>query len=228
MNQKIRSILLMTALALCWPYTADGADEGDWIKKGASNVILDNLYSEEKATPMLVVMPDGFTNEPGQPKRNPSATPEERLKATVAFEQDLLKDVIPFIEGNYSVLADSDHRALAGLSMGGGQTRWIGPPHSDVFAFLGIFSAGPRPSAIGTPPDVTANYPNADTLNKRLRLFWVSCGNKDVGFEGAKQYSETLTEKKIKHVWHQNTGAHEWPVWKNDLYLIAQRLFKVE
>lgn len=205
-----------------------GDDEVDWNKKGAANVIMDNLYSEKKATPMLVVMPYGFTNKPGEPTRKPNATPEERLRAFVAFEQDLLKDVIPFIESKYSVIADSDHRALAGLSMGGGQTMRIGPPHSDLFAYLGVFSAGFRPSTTGAQPDATADYPASDTLNARLKLFWVSCGDKDAGFEGAKKFSETLTEKKIKHVWHLDTGAHEWPVWKNDLYLLAQRLFKAE
>ena len=203
-----------------------GDDETGWTKKGAANIILDNLYAEQKAAPMIVVMPNGFTNAPGQPARNPNATPEERQKAAGGFENDLLKDIIPFIDSHYPTIPDRDHRALCGLSMGGGQTTRIGPPHSDTFAWLGVFSAGVgnRPGG----PDPLASYPDADTLNSHLKLFWVSCGDKDRGLAGAKKLDETLTEKKIKHVWHQDAGAHEWPVWKNDLYLVAQRLFKQE
>lgn len=210
-----------------------GDDETGWTQKGSANVILDNLYADKKATPMIVVMPYGFTNAPGTPTRNPSATPEERQKAAGLFEQDLLGDVIPLIDSKYPTIADAAHRALAGLSMGGGQTMRIGPKHSDTFAYLGVFSAGlggRRPtSSTATPvppPDATASYPNADTLNANLKLFWVSCGDKDPGLAGAKKLDEVLTEKKINHMWHQDTGAHEWPVWKNDLYLFAQRLFR--
>jgi enterochelin esterase-like enzyme len=203
-----------------------GDDETGWIQKGAANVIMDNLYAEHKAVPMIVVMPYGFTNKPGEPTRNPNATPEERRKAASKFEEDLLGDVIPFIESHYSVLADQKHRALAGLSMGGGQTTRIGPTHPETFAWLGVFSAGIRRPTDGRDNDPTATYPDASKLNSALKLFWVSCGDKDQGLEGAKRLDQVLTEKKIDHVWHQDTGAHEWPVWKNDLYLVAQRLFK--
>jgi enterochelin esterase-like enzyme len=204
-----------------------GDDETGWTQKGSANVILDNLFADKKATPTIVAMPYGFTNAPGTPTRNPSATPEERQKAAGAFERDLLTDVIPFMDSHFRTIADREHRALAGLSMGGGQTMRIGPLHSDTFAYLGVFSAGlggrrgPEPGR----PDATASYPDAETLNANLKLFWVSCGDKDPGLAGAKKLDEVLTEKKIKHVWHEDTGAHEWPVWKNDLYLFAQRLF---
>src|SRR6185437_11209787 len=99
-----------------------GDDEIGWVKKGSANVILDNLYADAKARPMIVVMPYGFTNRPGEPTRKPNATPEERRAAAEAFQKDLLNDVIPFIDSHYPTIADPDHRALAGLSMGGGQT----------------------------------------------------------------------------------------------------------
>ena len=211
-----------------------GDDETGWTQKGSANVILDNLRADKKATPMIVVMPYGFTNAPGTPTRNPNATLEERQKAAGLFEQDLLGDVIPLIDGKYPTIADAAHRALAGLSMGGGQTMRIGPKHSDTFAYLGVFSAGlggrraTSPTPTPAPPDATASYPDADTLNANLKLFWVSCGDTDPGLAGAKKLDEVLTEKKINHTWHQDTGAHEWPVWKNDLYLFAQRLFHKE
>src|SRR5258708_4967334 len=116
-----------------------GDDQTGWVVKGSANTIMDNLYADGKALPMIVVMPYGFTNKPGEPARNPKATPEERRKMAGQFEHDLLEDVIPFVESHYPVIADAKHRALAGLSMGGGQTMRIGPPHSDTFAWLGVF-----------------------------------------------------------------------------------------
>lgn len=203
-----------------------GDDETGWVKKGSANVILDNLYAEGKLKPMIVVMPFGFTTKPGEPTRNPNLTPEERRKMAAKFEEDLLQDVIPFTEAHYPVQADQSHRALAGLSMGGGQTMRIGPNHADTFAYLGVFSAGIRLQADGMPPEFLATYPAADKLNSALKLFWVSIGDKDQGLESAKKFTEFLKGKNINYVWHQDTGAHEWPVWENDLYLVSQKLFK--
>jgi enterochelin esterase-like enzyme len=203
-----------------------GDNETGWVQKGSANVIMDNLYADGKAVRMIVVMPFGFTTHPGEPTRNPNATPEDRLKAAADWQKDLLTDVIPFIESHYPVIADQAHRGLAGLSMGGAQTIRIGPTHPDIFAYLGVFSAGIRRPTNPGEPDPTAAYPDAQTLNSHLKLFWISCGDKDRGLEGAKKLDEILTEKKVKHVWHEDSGGHEWPVWKNDLYLVAQRLFK--
>ena len=203
-----------------------GDDETGWVQKGAANVILDNLYADKKAAPMIVVMPYGFANPPGKPSPARGATPEARQKAAAGFEQDLLTDVVPYVEAHYGVIADANHRALAGLSMGGGQTLRIGPKHCAQFAYLGVFSAGfgRRP---GSQADPAAGYPDTKTLNSSLKLFWISCGDRDGGLEGAKKLDQLLTEKKVKHVWHQDTGGHEWSVWKNDLYLVAQQLFKL-
>ncbi len=203
-----------------------GDDETGWLQKGSANVILDNLYADKKAESMIVVMPNGFARRPGETAPGRGATPEERRQAANKFEQDLLQDIIPFIESHYPVIADQNKRALAGLSMGGGQTMRIGPAHPDGFAYLGGFSAGIRRQADGSQPDVTANYPDAEKLNSALKLFWVSCGDRDGGLEGAMSYDKILTEKKVNHVWHQDSGAHEWPVWKNDLFLMAQKLFR--
>lgn len=202
-----------------------GDDETGWVQKGSANVIMDNLYADHKAEPMIVVMPYGYATRPGENPRKPNATPEERRAAAEGFRKDLLEDVIPFVDSHFPTIADRDHRALAGLSMGGGQTLRIGPTNSETFAYLGVFSAG-MARASSPEADPTAAFPDADTLNSRLKLFWVSCGDKDRGLENAKRLDETLTDKKIHHLWHQDSGAHEWPVWKNDLYLFAQRIFK--
>jgi enterochelin esterase-like enzyme len=153
---------------------------------------------------MVVVMPNGFAQAPGNPGRNSG------------FEDDLLKDVIPYIETHYAVRADREHRAVAGLSMGGGQSLRVGLKHLDVFAWVGVYSAGGSAALLTDPAEI----------GKKLRLLWVSCGDKDRLLEGNKAFHATLEEKQVPHIWHIDSGGHEWPVWKNDLYLFAQLLFR--
>lgn len=204
-----------------------GDTEAGWVRKGSADVIMDNLYADKKAVPMIVVMPYGFTNRPGEPNRRArDMSVEARQKMVKAFEDDLLKDLIPFIESHYSVVADAKHRAIAGLSMGGGQTLRIGPMHADLFAYVAAFSAGMGGPGADAAKTLAETYPEAKQLNEWLKLFWISCGDEDRLLPASKQLHETLTEKKIEHVWHQDKGAHEWPVWKNDLYLVAQKLFR--
>jgi enterochelin esterase-like enzyme len=135
-----------------------------------------------------------------------------------AFEDDLLKDIIPYVESHYPVKADAEHRAVAGLSMGGGQALGIGLRHLDTFAWVGGFSSALFGPQANQAPDAEAS--------KKLRLLWISCGDKDRLMDASKSLHTTLEEKKVAHVWHVDSGAHEWPVWKNDLYLLSQMLFK--
>jgi enterochelin esterase-like enzyme len=135
-----------------------------------------------------------------------------------AFENDLLKDVLPHIESHYSVKVGGDNRAVAGLSMGGGQALTIGLQHLDQFGWVGGFSS----ALFGNRDDL---IPNADRM-KKLRLLWVSCGDTDRLMDGSKSFHTTLAEKKVPHVWHIDSGGHTWPVWKNDLYLLSQKLFR--
>ena len=163
---------------------------------------------------MIVVMPNGFARAPG----DKAAQPGEKPRNT-AFEADLLKDVIPYVESNYSAKADRESRALAGLSMGGGQSLNFGLKHLDTFAWVGAFSGGTR----GSPTDLIRDPAAA---GKELRVLWISCGDKDRGFDSAKKFHAALQAEKVPHVWHVDSGGHEWPVWKNDLYLLAQKLFR--
>jgi enterochelin esterase-like enzyme len=140
-----------------------------------------------------------------------------RSFASSEFENDLLKDAIPFVESRYSVQSDRDHRAIAGLSMGGGQALTIGLRHLETFAYVGGFSA----ALFGNPADL---MPSNKT--KQLRLLWLSCGDRDSLMERSKAFHETLDKEKVPHLWHVDSGAHTWPVWKNDLYLLAQKLFQ--
>jgi enterochelin esterase-like enzyme len=135
------------------------------------------------------------------------------------FENDLLKDIIPFVESHYPVQADREHRAIAGLSMGGGQALTIGLRHLDHFAYVGGFS-----SALFGNTSALVSDPAA--ASEQLRLLWLSCGDEDRLMGASKTFHTSLEQKNVPHVWHVDSGAHTWPVWKNDLYLLAQRLFR--
>jgi enterochelin esterase-like enzyme len=136
-----------------------------------------------------------------------------------SFENDLLKDVIPYVESHYPVKADREHRAIAGLSMGGGQALTIGLRHLDTFAYVGGFS-----SALFGNTGALVSDPAA--ASKQPRLLWLSCGDEDRLMDANKNFHTSLKQKNVPHLWHVDSGAHTWPVWKNDLYLLAQRLFR--
>jgi enterochelin esterase-like enzyme len=130
-----------------------------------------------------------------------------------------LKDIIPYVESHYPVQADREHRAIAGLSMGGGQALTIGLRHLDRFAYVGGFS-----SALFGNTGALVSDPAA--ASKQLRLLWVSCGDEDRLMDTNKSFHTSLEQKNVSHLWHIDSGAHTWPVWKNDLYLLAPRLFR--
>jgi enterochelin esterase-like enzyme len=136
-----------------------------------------------------------------------------------AFENDLVKDIVPYVESHYPVRADREHRAIAGLSMGGGQALTIGLRHLDLFAYIGGFS-----SALFGNTSALVSDPAA--ASKQLRLLWISCGDEDRLMDASKTFHTSLEEKKVPHLWHVDSGAHTWPVWKNDLYHLSQRLFR--
>jgi len=193
-----------------------GGDETEWQRFAKPNIMLDNLLAEGKATPMIVVMPNGRAQKNDRAEGNVFAA----APAFAAFEQDLLKDVIPAIEARYSVQADREHRALAGLSMGGGQSLNFGLTHLDMFAWIGAFSAAPntRPAA-QLVPDPSAARDN-------LKLLWVACGTKDGLFRISQGVHTYLKEKDVPHVWHVDGNAHDPTEWRNNLYLFAQRIFR--
>jgi enterochelin esterase-like enzyme len=187
-----------------------GGNESNWTKAGAANIILDNLYADKKLVPMIVVMPNGMVQAPGGKGKDYIS----------GFEKELLEDVMPFVEGRYPIQADAEHRALAGLSMGGGQSLRVGLKHLDKFAWIGGFSSA-LIGGKGTP------LPTVDDAGKKIRLLWVSCGDADTLFKGNEAFHASLEKAKVQHVWHVDLGgAHTFPVWKNDLYLFSQMLFR--
>ena len=141
--------------------------------------------------------------------------------AYAAFERELIGDLVPFIESRYSVQADREHRALAGLSMGGGQSLNFGLANLDTFAWVGGFSSAPNTA----PP--AQLVPNPAAATQKLKLLWVSCGDQDSLFNISQGVHAYLAERKVPHVWHIDVGgAHTFPVWKNDLYHLSTLLFR--
>lgn len=192
-----------------------GGNETHWTTLCAANRVLDNLIADKKAAPMIIVMPNGrATAEP------PSSNIMADFNYYAFFEKDLLQDLMPYIESHYSVMTDRDHRAIAGLSMGGGQGLNFGLNNIDKFAWVGGFSSAPNLQQPG------ALVPKIQQSKDKLRLLWIGCGDKDNLITGSWNLHKGLDEAKIDHVWYLDSGVHEVPVWNNNLYLMAQMLFK--
>lgn len=193
-----------------------GGDETEWQRFAHPNFLLDNLIAVGKATPMIVVMPNGRAQKNDRAEGNVFAA----APAFGAFEQDLLGSVIPAIEARYSVQADREHRALAGLSMGGGQSLNFGLGHLDTFAWVGGFSSAPNTKA---PEQLV---PDPALAKERLKLLYLSCGNKDGLLRISQGVHGYLKEKGVPHVWNVDGHAHDPDHWRNNLYYFAQRVFR--
>ncbi|QEH42336.1 esterase family protein [Chitinophaga sp. XS-30] len=194
-----------------------GGDEREWLH-GKPQQILDNLYADGKAVPMIVVMPNGRAMKDDRATGN--IFDSARVRAFAVFEQDLLNDLIPFIEKKYPVYGDREHRAIAGLSMGGGQSLNFGLGNLDRFAWVGGFSSAPNTR----PPDQLV--PDPEAARKQLKLLWISCGDNDNLITFSKRTHDYLQEKKVPHVYYIEPGGHDFKVWKNGLYMFSQFLFK--
>jgi enterochelin esterase-like enzyme len=193
-----------------------GGDENEWPRGGQPEVILDNLIADKKAVPMIIVMPNGRAQPDDRPGPNPMAT----AAAFGRFDQDLLGDLIPFIESKYSVKKDRESRALAGLSMGGGQSLNFGLANLDTFAWVGGFSSAPntRPAA--------ELVPDPEKAKEQLRLLFISCGNRDGLIRISQSFQAYLKEKEVPHIWHVDEHGHDFQHWKKALHHFAQQIFK--
>ncbi|WP_343679557.1 alpha/beta hydrolase [Chryseobacterium arthrosphaerae] len=194
-----------------------GGDEKEWFKNGTPQIILDNLYAKGKLSPMIVVLPNGRAMKDDRATGDIMA--KDKVEAFAAFEKDLLNDLIPFVEKKYPVKKDRNNRAIAGLSMGGGQTLNFGLGNIDRFAWVGAFSAAPNTKE----PQLLLPDPSKA---KELKLLWISCGDQDRLMPFSKRTSDYLTDNKIPHIFYVEPGGHNFKVWKNDLYLFSQLLFK--
>lgn len=195
-----------------------GGDEKEWLNGGRPQVILDNLYAEGKIEPMIVVLPNGRAMKDDRAIGNIMDT--AKVRAFAVFEQDLLNDLIPYIEKKWPVLTDADHRAIAGLSMGGGQSLNFGLGHLDRFAWVGAFSAAPntrRPEEL---------VPDPAAARRQLKLLWISCGDADGLISFSRRTHEYLRRNDVPHIYYIEPGVHDFKVWKNGLYMFSQLIFK--
>ncbi|MFZ5999844.1 MAG: alpha/beta hydrolase-fold protein [Bacteroidota bacterium] len=195
-----------------------GGDEKEWLKNAQPQIILDNLYADKKIEPMIVVMPNGRAMKDDRAIGN--AFDSAKVQAFSVFERDLLNDLIPFVEKKYPAMTDREHRALAGLSMGGGQTLNFGLGNLEKFAWVGGFSSAPNTKL----PEVLVPDPAA--ARAKLKLLWISCGDADGLMSFSKRTHDYLYEKNVPHVFYVEPGGHDFTVWKNDLYMFSQFLFK--
>jgi enterochelin esterase-like enzyme len=193
-----------------------GGDEEEWHKGGHPEIILDNLIAEKKAVPMIVVMPNGRAQPDDRPGPNAMAT----APAFGKFDKDLIGDLIPFIQTKYSVKADRENRAIAGLSMGGGQSLNFGLANLDTFAWIGAFSSAPN-----TKPAAEL-VPDPEKAAKDLKLLYISAGNKDGLIRISQGVHAYLKEKNVPHIWHVDEHGHDFQHWKKALYQFTQLVFK--
>jgi enterochelin esterase-like enzyme len=220
-----------------------GEDETGWHAQGRVNLIMDNLIAEGKAKPMIIVMENGggsalfARGNAGAAPRPAGAAPGAAPAPAGGgpgrgapgvlnnnFDQILLTEVIPMIDANYRTLTDREHRAMAGLSMGGGQTLTIGLGHLDTFSALGVFSGARATTDIETA--YNAVFADAEAFNKKVSTFYVSIGTTE-NVEGARTFHKALEDQGIGHVYYESEGtAHEWQTWRRSIHGFAPLLFQ--
>ncbi|MEP7362134.1 MAG: alpha/beta hydrolase-fold protein [Acidobacteriota bacterium] len=193
-----------------------GDTDMEWSTIGRAGMITDNLFSDGRVRPMIIVMPDGHVVKSG-----------DRSKNTELFESDLVGDIIPLVEKTYRVKADRESRALAGLSMGGSQTLRVGLDHPDMFAYFGVFSSGVSTNALDDFKKRHEDFlaKGAD-WNKQIRLFWVGMGKEDTGVKNAQTLIEVLKSSGVETDFHPSDGGHTWQNWRNYLAAFLPRLFR--
>ncbi len=201
-----------------------GEDETGWPNQGKTNLIMDNLIAAGKAKPFIIVMDNGTWSMGGRPPARGQGGTWPPAGWADGFQKTLLEDIIPMIDANYRTLADQPHRAMAGLSMGGMQTRVITLANTETFSHIGLFSGGSI-----SLEDVT----NSPGFKEKTRLVFVSYGSRELenrrtGFGGdPKANTEALRQAGINSVFYVSSNtAHEWQSWRRSLHEFAQILFQ--
>jgi enterochelin esterase family protein len=213
-----------------------GGDEDAWTNMGRTAQIMDNLIAQGKAKPMIVVMTNGNANQAGAQNEVPAfpLTGEQGMAAyqryAGKFEEQLVKDVVPFIEKNFRTLTGKDNKAIAGLSMGGAQTQTITNNNPGMFGYIGVFSMGimnfgPQgPDAAKLDQERIAKLEVLKTSG--YKLYWIGCGKDDFVYKGVVTLRETLDKVGLKYTYRESTGGHTWANWRIYLSEFAPLLFK--
>ncbi len=199
-----------------------GEDETEWTHAGRAQFIMDNLIAEKKAVPMIVVMNNGFATRPGTTPATGLAGMANRF---AVFEEVLIQESIPEVDANFRTIADREHRAMAGLSMGGMQTFMIGTTHTDLFSYLGIFSGTPMPQAQAQVDAVAAQ---GKAFNDKIHLLWFGVGTTEANFYNRTHEVRAQLEKAgIASGYYESPGtAHEFQTWRRCLHEFAPLIFK--
>jgi enterochelin esterase-like enzyme len=196
-----------------------GGNEWEWIRSVHADTILDNLITDGKAVPMIVVMPNGRALADDRVPAPGQIYSPENAAGFAKFERDLFDCLIPAIQSNYSANTNRDDRALAGLSMGGGQALNFGLSHLNLFAWIGGFSSAPD-----TKPPAEL-VPDPAAVRRRLKLLYLSSGNKDGLISISQGVHAYLKEHNVPHIWNVDDHGHDAGTWGGNLYYFAQRIF---
>lgn len=207
-----------------------GGDEEAWISRGRANYILDNLIAEGKAEPMIVVITNGIPSVPAAPNDQPMFKEDPDTEGpspmiSGKFEESLVKDIIPFVEENYNVIADPDHRAISGLSMGGYHTQKITNANPETFEYIGVMSFGLY--------DRFGKYDRDEHISKLQNLdegnptvYWVACGRTDFLFDDVTRLLALYDEIGFDYTYRESEGGHTWNNWRLYLSEFLPMLFK--
>jgi enterochelin esterase-like enzyme len=192
-----------------------GDDETGWRVKGSADNILDNSLAKGRMKPMIVVMPNGFVSgEKPSEQVEGGGVPWKEMPEAKKFDDYLVKDVMRVVEGKYRITTDRDHRSIAGLSMGGGQSLEVGLNHLELFSSIGNFSGAVHRT------NMMEKYPvlkDAKALNSRLKVFYLACGSSDFLYKANKKLVDDLAAAGVRHIYREMEGGHIWPVWKQSL-----------
>jgi enterochelin esterase-like enzyme len=218
-----------------------GEDESGWTRQGKANFILDNLLASGKAKPMIIVMANGYARRAGLSAPDlagkPFGSPEMRKAMQdmmSVFEDDMTQALIPFIDSTFRTMPDREHRAMAGLSMGGMQTFQVTFDHLELFSYIGGFSGAANVFAMGndkldTKTAFSGAMADPAAFAKRVHLLWIGVGTDEPERmkQGIEQLHASLDEAKIQHIFYESPGTnHEWQTWRRDLQDFAPRLFQ--
>ena len=202
-----------------------GEDETGWAVQGKTDIILDNLIAEGKAKPMIVVISNGNVTAPGRAFGGYSS------KGMAPFKEEMTKNIVPFIDTNYRTLANPGNRAICGLSMGGGQSFFVGLESPEYFGSVGVFSTGlfggirTSGSGFDAEKEIPGLLSESDKFNKNLDLFYISCGEQDMRIEHTKKAVKVMRENGLEVEFNSFPGDHEWQVWRKSLHDFATRVF---
>jgi enterochelin esterase-like enzyme len=200
-----------------------GEDETGWVNQGKTAIILDNLIASGNAKPMIVVIANGNIRVGGGGYSS---------EGMAGFKREMTRNIVPFIDQNYRTFTDSKNRAICGLSMGGGQSFYVGLENLEYFGSVGIFSSGifggirnPSGTTFSAEKEIPGLLSKSDEFNKKLDLLYISCGEQDFRIEHTKNAVASMNDSGLKVQFKTFPGDHEWQVWRKSLHDFASRVF---